>query len=284
MRAALPVLRERACDLPRPTAGARGRRVSTSPSPPGRSWRWWGSPGAASRPSPAPSVGLVKPEAGAVTFDGTPVTTLGLRRRPAELTRIQMVFQDPYASLHPRRAIGVQIGDGVRAAVARGEASSGLRNGWNASDSTPCRFALPARVLRRPAPAHRDRPIPRGPAGPADRRRADLGPGRLDTGGVAALMRDLARGRGAGLLFISHDLSVVRLIADRTLVMYRGRIVESGAAETSGATPLHPYTQALLRSHPGAGRSRACFRSHRSTPLERSWTDDVPEALERTPA
>ena len=47
--------------------------------------------------------GLVKPEAGAVTFDGTPVTTLGLRRRPTELTRIQMVFQDPYASLHPRR-------------------------------------------------------------------------------------------------------------------------------------------------------------------------------------
>ena len=68
--------------------------------------------------------GLVKPEAGTVTFDGTPVTTLGLRRRPATLTRVQMVFQDPYASLHPRRAIGVQIGDGVRAAVARGAVSS----------------------------------------------------------------------------------------------------------------------------------------------------------------
>jgi oligopeptide transport system ATP-binding protein len=205
--------------------------------------------------------GLVKPAAGTVTFDGTPVTPLGLRRRPAALTRVQMVFQDPYASLHPRRAIGVQIGDGVRAAVIRGAAPSepaewlrrvGLdpdaarRYPHEFSGGQRQRIAIARALAARPDLLIGDEPI-----------------SALDASTqavVAALMRDLAVDSGAGLLFISHDLSVVRLIADRLVVMYRGRVVESGPAQEIWRDPQHPYTQALLAAVPvpdGSGRMPA---------------------------
>jgi oligopeptide transport system ATP-binding protein len=205
--------------------------------------------------------GLVEPAAGTVTFDGTPVTPLGLRRRPAALTRVQMVFQDPYASLHPRRAIGVQIGDGVRAAVTRGAAPSepaewlrrvGLdpdaarRYPHEFSGGQRQRIAIARALAARPDLLIGDEPI-----------------SALDASTqavVAALMRDLAVDSGAGLLFISHDLSVVRLIADRLVVMYRGRVVESGPAQEIWRDPQHPYTQALLAAVPvpdGSGRMPA---------------------------
>jgi peptide/nickel transport system ATP-binding protein len=205
--------------------------------------------------------GLVKPAAGTVAFDGTPVTPLGLRRRPAALTRVQMVFQDPYASLHPRRGIGVQIGDGVRAAVARGAAPSepaewlrrvGLdpdaarRYPHEFSGGQRQRIAIARALAARPDLLIGDEPI-----------------SALDASTqavVAALMRDLAVDSGAGLLFISHDLSVVRLIADRLVVMYRGRVVESGPAQEIWRDPQHAYTQALLAAVPlpdGSGRMPA---------------------------
>jgi oligopeptide transport system ATP-binding protein len=205
--------------------------------------------------------GLVKPAGGTVTFDGMPVTPLGLRRRPAALTRVQMVFQDPYASLHPRRVIGVQIGDGVRAAVARGAALSepaewlrrvGLdpdaarRYPHEFSGGQRQRIAIARALAARPDLLIGDEPI-----------------SALDASTqavVAALMRDLAVDSGAGLLFISHDLSVVRLIADRLVVMYRGRVVESGPAQEIWRDPQHPYTQALLAAVPvpdGSGRMPA---------------------------
>ena len=215
--------------------------------------------------------GLVKPAAGTVAFDGTPVAPLGLRRRPAALTRVQMVFQDPYASLHPRRAIGVQIGDGVRAAVARGAASSepaawlarvGLdpdaarRYPHEFSGGQRQRIAIARALAARPDLLIGDEPI-----------------SALDASTqaiVAALMRDLAVDSGAGLLFISHDLSVVRLIADRLVVMYRGRIVESGPAHEIWRDPHHPYTQALLAAVPlpdGSGRMPAPPRDDADFPF-----------------
>ena len=216
--------------------------------------------------------GLVKPEAGTVTFDGTPVTTLGLRRRPATLTRVQMVFQDPYASLHPRRAIGVQIGDGVRAAMARG-ATSSAPSVWLE------RVGLdPAAASRYPhefSGGQRQRiAIARSLAARPDLLIGDEPISALDASTqavVAALMRDLAVESGAGLLFISHDLSVVRLIADRLVVMYRGRIVESGAAEDIWRDPQHPYTQALLAAVPvpdGSGRMPAPPADDAEYPLQ----------------
>jgi oligopeptide transport system ATP-binding protein len=195
--------------------------------------------------------GLVAPAAGSVAFDGSPVEPLGLRRRPVELTRIQMVFQDPYGSLHPRRPVGTQIADGVRAAVRRGAEASepawwlervGLardaarRYPHEFSGGQRQRIAIARALAARPDLLIGDEPI-----------------SALDASTqavVAALMRDLAVESGAGLLFISHDLTVVRLIADRLAVMYRGRIVESGPARTIWEDPQHPYTQALLAAVP----------------------------------
>ena len=198
--------------------------------------------------------GLVKPAAGTVVFDGIPVTPLGLRRRPAALTRIQMVFQDPYASLHPRRRIGVQIGEGVRAAAARGgETGSGAEPAWwlqrvglepDAARRYPHEFSGGQRqriAIARALAARPDLLIGDEPISALDASTQAV---------VAALMRDLAVESGAGLLFISHDLSVVRLIADRLVVMYRGRIVESGPARAIWEDPQHPYTQSMLAAVP----------------------------------
>jgi peptide/nickel transport system ATP-binding protein len=192
------------------------------------------------------------------------------------------VFQDPNSSLNPRRRIGDQIGDGVRAAVARGEAASdpadwlervGLdplavsRFPHEFSGGQKQRIAIARALAARPRILVADEPI-----------------SALDAStqtSVAALMRSLAIEAGAGMLFISHDLSVVRRIADRTLVMYRGRIVESGHTETIWQNPLHPYTKALLAAIPipdGKGILPLA-------PLEadrEAWLEHLPEALDRT--
>jgi oligopeptide transport system ATP-binding protein len=216
--------------------------------------------------------GLVKPAAGTISVDGTPVPPLGLRARPVALTRLQMVFQDPYASLHPRRRIGAQIADGTRAAAARGTGSPapaqwlervGLDPGWAGryphefSGGQRQRIAIARALAARPDLLIGDEPI-----------------SALDASTqavVAALMRDLAVDSGAGLLFISHDLSVVRLIADRLAVMYRGRIVESGPTEDVWGDPRHPYTRALLAAIPvpdGSGRMPAPPVDGTEYPLE----------------
>jgi oligopeptide transport system ATP-binding protein len=227
-------------------------------------------------------IGIEKRASGSVTFGTSAVPVLGIRRRPRALTGMQMVFQDPNSSLNPRRRVGDQIGDGVSAALARGEAGSDPAE-WlervgldpKAVRSYPHEFsggqkqriAIARALAARPGMLVADEPI-----------------SALDAStqtSVAALMRTLCLEAGAGMLFISHDLSVVRRIADRTLVMYRGRIVESGHTETIWQEPIHPYTRALLAAIPapdGAGRLPI-------TPQDAdrvSWTETIPEALERT--
>ncbi|HEY4268151.1 MAG TPA: ATP-binding cassette domain-containing protein [Galbitalea sp.] len=227
-------------------------------------------------------IGIEKRASGSVTFGALDVPVLGIRRRPRALTGMQMVFQDPNSSLNPRRRVGDQIGDGVRAALARGESGSDPRE-WlervgldtsaaaryphEFSGGQKQRIAIARSLAARPGMLVADEPI-----------------SALDAStqtSVAALMRDLCLEAGAGMLFISHDLSVVRRIADRTLVMYRGRIVESGHTETIWQDPIHPYTEALLAAIPvpdGAGRLP-------DTPDDAdrlTWTETIPEALERT--
>ncbi|MGI5271292.1 ABC transporter ATP-binding protein [Nonomuraea sp. CA-218870] len=190
--------------------------------------------------------GLNRAASGSITFEGTPVTPLGLRRRT--MTGIQMVFQDPYASLNPRRRVGDQIADGLR--VAGDTASSpadllervGLprdfasRHPHEFSGGQRQRIAIARALAARPRLLIGDEPISALDASAQSQ--------------VATLMRDLAVGSGAGLLFISHDLSVVRLIADRIAVMYLGRIVEVGDTAEVWADPRHPYTRALLGAIP----------------------------------
>ncbi|MER6945007.1 ABC transporter ATP-binding protein [Nonomuraea sp. NPDC000554] len=190
--------------------------------------------------------GLNPVTAGSIRFDGEPVTPLGLRRR--KLTGIQMVFQDPYASLNPRRRVGDQIADGLRTARDSTTKPADLlervglprdfadRHPHEFSGGQRQRIAIARALAARPRLLIGDEPI-----------------SALDASAqaqVATLMRDLAVESGAGLLFISHDLSVVRLIADRIAVMYLGRIVEVGDTAEVWANPRHPYTRALLQAIP----------------------------------
>ena len=198
--------------------------------------------------------GLTPARSGRITVGGTEVRPLGVRRRDPALTGVQMVFQDPYGSLNPRRRVGAQIQDGLRAGRADGTPEDLLERVGLARDAVrryPSEFsggqrqriAIARALAARPRLLVGDEPI-----------------SALDASAqahVAALMRSLAVESGAGLLFISHDLSVVRTIADRLAVMYLGRIVETGPTEQLWSEPRHPYTRALLAAipHPdGAGR------------------------------
>ena len=196
-------------------------------------------------------VGIEKLAGGEVRFRGTPVAPLGLRRRRGELTGIQMVFQDPSTSLNPRRRVGDQIADGIATARARGAEGSTVAEWLD-------RVGLPAEVASRfPhqfSGGQKQRiAIARALAARPSLLVADEPISALDAStqtSVAGLMRDLVAESGAGMLFISHDLAVVRRIADRTFVMFSGRVLESGDTASVWAAPQHPYTQALLAAIP----------------------------------
>lgn len=226
-------------------------------------------------------VGMERPQAGAVRFRDRDVPPLGLRRRPAALTTIQMVFQDPNSSLNPRKRVGEQIADGVAAARSRDLTSDSPRQ-WLAAVGLD-----PDMVSRYPhqfSGGQRQRiAIARALAARPDLLVADEPISALDASSqasVAAMMRRLCLDTGAGMLFISHDLSVVRIMADRVAVMYRGRIVESGPTAMVWSDPVHPYTKALLAAipHPdGQGVLPAAPAAE--APAE--WAAHVPEALAR---
>ncbi len=199
--------------------------------------------------------GLEPLSGGAILVDGEPVPPLRLRRRPASLMRVQMVFQNPYASLNPRRRVGEQIEDGRRAAtksvgsVAELLADVGMeadavrRYPHEFSGGQRQRIAIARAMAAAPDILIGDEPIASLDASLQSR--------------VAALMRDVALGTGASLLFISHDLAVVRQIADRVAVMRTGRIVEQGAMAAVWTHPQDAYTRRLLAAIPiadGLGR------------------------------
>jgi peptide/nickel transport system ATP-binding protein len=227
--------------------------------------------------------GLLKPTAGEVSYLGQPLRPLGIGGRAPELTGIQMVFQDPGSSLNPRRRVGKQIQDGIDTAAKRmaclGQRLSRddpapidpaewlVRVGMQASDvrrfphslsgGQRQRVATARALAARPSVLIGDEPISALDASTQAK--------------VAHLMGKLAVSQGACLLFISHDLSVVRLIADRIMVMYRGRIVERGPTAEIWSEPRHPYTKALLGAIPvpdGAGKLPAVADPGVAYPLE----------------
>ena len=203
------------------------------------------------------AVGLEKLTAGSVTFKGQPVPGLGRRPRPAGLRPLQLLFQDPYSSLNPRRKVGHQLADGLRAS---GEAASRARIVQllalvamppSAADHYPQEFsggqrqrlAIGRALAARPSMLVADEPV-----------------SALDASAQAAivtLLGDLRDETGIGILFISHDLGVVRQIAQEIAVMYLGKIVESGHVDAVWSGPRHPYTKALIAAAPvadGPGR------------------------------
>jgi oligopeptide/dipeptide ABC transporter ATP-binding protein len=211
------------------------------------------------------AVGLEPLAAGSVTFEGRDVTPLGRRRRPGYLRGLQMVFQDPYESLNPRRTVGDLIADGVRLGdqgLDRGEVrgGGGRKDGLRRVGELLERVGLPASAVssypHEFSGGQRQRiAIARTLATRPSCLIADEPISALDASAqaqIANLLGDLVDDGDLGLVLVSHDLSVVRQVADRVAVMYLGRIVEIGATEVVWASPQHPYTEALVAAIPHA--------------------------------
>ena len=195
---------------------------------------------------------LTEPSSGEIDFDGVDLLGLGradLRRRRREL---QIVFQDPYASLSPRNRVEKIIAEpldvhGLCANLAerRDRVTELLRLvGLDAIHLRrhPFEFSGGQRIAIARASAPQPRLIV-----------ADEPVSALDVSvqaQVVNLMQDLQERLGLAYVFISHDLAVVRHIAHRVAVMYLGRLVEIGTTEALFSAPHHPYTQALLSAAP----------------------------------
>jgi peptide/nickel transport system ATP-binding protein len=203
-------------------------------------------------------VGLVPPTRGRITFDGVDVAR---RRRHPSRHALQMVFQDPLASLNPRRTIGDSIADplrllaggvGIRQTVEELLVQVGLR----AADYDRYPHELSGGMRQRVGIARAVAPRPRLIV-------CDEPVTSLDATTRAQILRLLASLRESfdlTMVFVSHDLAVVRQVADRVAVMHEGAIVELGDTETVYERPEHPYTKALLNSalvvDPGEARLR----------------------------
>jgi len=198
------------------------------------------------------------PSAGALTIGGVDVVAASDHDRQLLRQKVQLVFQNPYGSLNPRKRIGQIL-----------EAPLEINTDLNATQRAEKARAMLALVGLRPE--HYDRYPHMFSGGQRQRiaiaRALMLNPAlvvadepvsALDVSiqaQVLNLLADLQRDLGLAYLFISHDLGVVRHIAHDVLVMYLGHAVEQGEKETIFSNPLHPYTQALLASTPGLAGS-----------------------------
>ena len=196
---------------------------------------------------------LVKPTGGEVLFQDAELTTLAPRALREARRHMQMIFQDPYASLDPRMSVGRIVGEplDIHALGTREERRARVREllalvGLSPEfvDRYPHQFSGGQRqrigIARALATSPRfivaDEPI-----------------SALDVSiqaQVVNLLNDLKQRLGLTYLFIAHDLAMVRHISDRVAVMYLGRIVELGTNDGVFRRPLHPYTQALLSAIP----------------------------------
>jgi peptide/nickel transport system ATP-binding protein len=199
--------------------------------------------------------GLHQPSAGQVLYRGVPLD--GTRRR-----RIQMIFQDPFASLNPRLRVGEIVGEAPRV--------HGLVKPEDTADYVARllqRVGLDGALARRYphqfSGGQRARiGIARALAVQPEFLVCDEAVAALDVSiqaQVLNLFLDLRRDLGLTYLFISHDLGVVRHLAERVVVMYLGRVVEVAPAAELFAGPNHPYTQALLAEVPTLQRRRRDF-------------------------
>ena len=208
---------------------------------------------------------LVEPQAGQVWFEGADLLALPRAELRPLRRRIQIVFQDPMASLDPRMR--------VRDLVAEGMQVHGI--GASDAERTERVAALLQRVQIEPRQMWR---YPHEFSGGQRQRiciaRAlaleprllicDEATSALDVSiqsQVLNLLRDLQQELGLAYLFITHDLGVVRYLADRVAVMYLGQIVEEGETEALFHAPQHPYTQALLAAVPSLDPARQAARA-----------------------
>ena len=195
------------------------------------------------------AAGILTPTGGSARLNGAPLMT-GQRKNT---TRIQMVFQDPFASLNPRMRVADIISEGPLAhrLIARNEAHADCAR-WLAAVGLDADAAQ--RFAHQFSGGQRQRiAIARALAMRPDALVCDEPVASLDVSIQAQIINlflKLRRELKLTMLFISHDLSVVRHVSDRVAIMYLGRIVEIGRTEDIFNAPRHPYTRALLDSAP----------------------------------
>jgi oligopeptide transport system ATP-binding protein len=198
---------------------------------------------------------LVEPSAGSVRFEGQDLTALSHAALRARRRHFQLIFQDPFSSLDPRMSVGASLSVPMRfAGFSREEHADRARQ-------LLARVGLPAEsVTRYPhqfSGGQRQRiVIARALATEPRFVVCDEPVSALDVSiqaQVVNLLSDLQAELGLTYLFISHDLRVVRHIADRVAVMYLGRVVETGRKAALFGAPRHPYTSALMAAVPRAG-------------------------------
>ena len=202
-------------------------------------------------------LGLLEPTGGAIRLDGVPLGALG---RQDVARRIQPIFQDPYASLNPRKTVGAIIG--LPLEVSRAGTRDERRR---RTEEMMARVGLAPRLLHnypnQLSGGQRQRvAIARALIAQPEVVVCDEPTSALDVSvqsQILNLLQDLRRDFALTYIFISHNLAVVEHIATRVAVMYLGRIVEEAATRELFAAPRHPYTRALLDSvltpEPGLG-------------------------------
>jgi peptide/nickel transport system ATP-binding protein len=201
---------------------------------------------------------LERPSAGRVLFDGVDLHALGAAALRRARAGFQMVFQDPYGSLDPRRSVLQTVAEPLRALQGAGAAeqrtrvagaleavgllaADGARYPHEFSGGQRQRIAIARALVTRPRLIVADEPV-----------------SALDVSvqaQVLNLLRELQQRYGLAYLFISHDIAVVDLVCDEVLVLQHGRVVESGPPERLFTAPEHPYTRRLVEAVPGAARA-----------------------------
>jgi ABC-type oligopeptide transport system ATPase subunit len=199
---------------------------------------------------------LLEPTAGSVLFEGTDISHLKGKQLKATRRQLQMVFQDPYSSLNPRKTVGSIVAEPFAIHGLHTDRAERRRKVSELMDTVGLN------------PEHYNRYPHEFSGGQRQRigvaRALALGPklliadepvSALDVSiqaQVLNLLRELQQSMGLTLVLISHDLSVVRHMCDRVAVMYEGKIVELADNEQLYGEPTHPYTKELLAAVPGA--------------------------------
>ena len=196
---------------------------------------------------------LIEPSAGEVLFDGVDVTKLSKGQMREYRKRMQIIFQDPFASLNPRMSVGDIIGE----AMTIHNLARGKDREQRVAQLLERVGLSPSHMRRYPhefSGGQRQRiGIARALAVDPQFIVADEPVSALDVSiqaQVVNLLQDLKDELGLTLLFIAHDLGVVEYISDHVIVMYLGRIMEIAPAKELYANPIHPYTEALLSAVP----------------------------------
>ncbi|CAG0985164.1 Glutathione import ATP-binding protein GsiA [Rhizobiaceae bacterium] len=205
-------------------------------------------------------LGLETASAGRVTLGNTDIQSTGIEQRSVNtISSIQMVFQNPFDTLNPSHSVGSQIIRTLEKFKVGKTAADRQKRMLELLDLVKLPRAFAERMPRQLSGGQKQRiGVARAFAGNARVVVADEPVSALDVSVQAAvteLLMDIQRQNKTTMLFISHDLSVVRYIADRVVVMYLGHIVEQGTTDQIFSPPYHPYTEALLSAIPIADTS-----------------------------